>query len=156
MLIGWLMNIRHHDRHVGQPAYVRRLMCRPDEYKRVYLPRPFFLLLLSLSHLFHVLYSNARHRRHQLLLALPPHPALCRRRPTPASLAGATLATPNPRPAPDRLGRALPTPPWPAPPRPRPTPVRPSRARPTLPWPAPPRSALLHPAPLLSLALCAR
>jgi hypothetical protein len=30
-----ILNIRHHGRHVSQPTYVRRLMCRPNEHKRV-------------------------------------------------------------------------------------------------------------------------
>jgi hypothetical protein len=42
------MNIRRHGRHVGRPAYVRRLMRRPDEHKRVY-PAPPFLSPASLS-----------------------------------------------------------------------------------------------------------
>jgi hypothetical protein len=50
--VGWPMNIRRHGRHVGQPAYVHRLMCRPNKHKRVYLAPPFLSpTSLSLSSL---------------------------------------------------------------------------------------------------------
>jgi hypothetical protein len=137
------MNIRRHGRHVGRPAYVRRLMRRPDEHKRVY-PAPPFLspASLSLSRISSTR-CDVRHRRHQLLLTLPSQPAPCWRRPTPA-LPWPCLTPDLPRtasPTPDllRLVSTSPAAPDPLRPsrrlldraRPRPAPVVPDSPRPS-------------------------
>jgi hypothetical protein len=120
MFVGWPMNIRRYSRHVGQPAYVRRLMCRPNEHKRVYSVPP-FLSPASLSHISSTWPVPPRPR--------PPRPcptrsALAAPHPGPPSaLAGASPAALNPglpRPCAAHLASASTSPVGPTPPGPAP------------------------------------
>jgi diadenosine tetraphosphatase ApaH/serine/threonine PP2A family protein phosphatase len=115
MFVGWLMNIRCHGRHIGQPAYGHLLMCRPNEHKQVYYLDPPFLSLASLSLIASPRTTAAAKSPHAAAPATPcsePH------RPTPAgtalvapcptSASAAPVAHVGPRPCP-----AAPDPPRP-------------------------------------------
>jgi hypothetical protein len=141
MFVGCPINISHHGRHIGQSAYVHRLMCRPDRHKRVY-PAPPFLSPASLSHTSLptrcIAMRTAAATTAPRAAATPgpapaaPDPSLTRGRPAPpgrrlpdrarprpcptrSALAGASPVAPDPGP-PSTLAGASPTAPDPGPP----------------------------------------